>query len=231
MSFLDTIHWTPMTTSQYVREETQKNTIYVHHTAGNANPYGVLRWWEETPERVGTSFVIGGKPTRSSDEWKDGDLIQGFSTKFWAYHLGLKQENMPPGSERSKILNSQSIGIEICNWGYLEHRDGKFFTYVNSVIPEEDVIELEEPYRGHLYWHKYTDAQLTTLKRLITYLTIKYDIPQTYKGDRMFELDMRAFEGEPGIWTHTSVRVDKTDCSPQPDLIKVLKEIGGTLDD
>jgi hypothetical protein len=190
----------------------------------------VIKWWNETKERVGTAFIIGGKPTRARHNWKDGELVQAFSSKYWAYHLGLKKSNMPPGSERSKILNAQAIAIEICSWGYLTRRDdGRFYTYVNSVVPNDEVIDLGYEYRGHRYWHAYTDDQLSVLGELVSYLGDKYSIPLCYKGDTMFELDMRAFEGESGVWTHTSVRQDKTDCSPQPKLVKLFKEVGGTL--
>lgn len=230
MSITDKLVWKPLPRSQYKREVVAKKTIYIHHTAGSASPYGVLNWWNETPERVGTAFVIGGKPTRPNHTWKDGELVQAFSSKYWAWHLGLKKSNMPPGSESSRILNAQAVAVEICNWGYLELRDGRFHTYVNSVVTDDEVIDLGSEYRGHRYWHRYTDAQIIMLEELIEYLASTYDIPTCYKGDQMFELDLRAFEGEAGVWTHTSVRADKTDCSPQPHLIEMLKRVGGTND-
>lgn len=234
MSILNKIIWKPLQNNQYIREAVPKKTIYIHHTAGSASPYGVLKWWNKTPARVGTAFIIGGKPTRRSHNWKDGELIQAFSSKYWAWHLGVKKSVMPPSSESSRLLNSQSIGIELCNWGYLEKRGGRFYTYINSVIPSNEVVTIDPAYRGHRYWHRYTDAQIETLQELIEYLAQTYDIPTCYKGDQMFELDLRAFEGESGIWTHTSVRAGgekgKTDCSPQPHLIDMLKRVGGTND-
>lgn len=230
MSITDKLVWKPLPRNQYNRKVTPKRTIFLHHTAGSASPYGVLNWWNETPEKVGTAFVIGGKPTRPNHKWKDGELVQAFSSKYWAWHLGLKKSNMPPGSESSKILNAQAIAVELCNWGYLTLQNGKFYTYVNSVVTDDEVIDLGFEYRGHRYWHRYTDAQIVMLEELIEYLAPTYDIPTCYKGDQMFELDMRAFEGEPGIWTHTSVRADKTDCYPAPNLIEVLKRVGGTND-
>ncbi len=231
MGILDKIVWSPLNDGQYIREAVPKHSIYIHHTAGSASPQGVKRWWNETTTRVGTAFIIGGKPTRPGHTWKDGELVQVFSSKHWAYHLGLKKSNMPPGSASSKYLNSSSIGIELCNWGYLSKRDDdKYYTYVNSVVPAEDVVDLGYEYRGHRYWHKYTDAQLDVLEELIMYLVHKYNIPAQYKGDKMFELDIRAFVGQHGIWTHTSVREDKTDCSPQPHLLEMLRRIGTQYD-
>ena len=42
----------------------------------------------------------------------------------------------------------------------VNYKDGKFLTYVNSVNPKEDVIELDKPFRGHKFFHAYTDAQI-----------------------------------------------------------------------
>ena len=231
MSILQKIVWSPLQEGQYIREAVPKNAIYIHHTAGSASPQGVKRWWNETSARVGTAFIIGGRPTRASHTWKDGELVQVFSSKYWAYHLGLKKSNMPPGSASSRDLNSKSIGIELCSWGYVDKRDdGKFYTYVNSVIPDDEVVDLGYKWRGYRYWHAYTDNQLSILGELLTYLGGKYNIPLCYKGDAIFDLDMRAFEGMPGIFTHASCRSDKTDCYPDPRLIRLLKDIGGTQD-
>lgn len=41
----------------------------------------------------------------------------------------------------------------------------------------------------------------------------------------MFDICTRAMDGENGIFTHTSVRSEKFDFSPQPKLIKMLQEI------
>lgn len=225
MSIFDLINWVPLKDDQYIREYTDKKTIYIHHTAGNADPYGVMRWWNETPARVGTAFIIGGKPKRMHDHVADGELVQAFSSRYWAWHLGVKHSNMPPGADSSRNLNSQSIGIELCNWGYLTYRNGKFYTYVNTTVPKEDVITFDAPYRGYVHYHRYTDAQLGVLRVVLKYLAVKYNIPTEYKGDRMFDLCMEAFENEPGIWTHTSVRSDKTDCSPQLALIELLETL------
>lgn len=227
MGIKDKIQWRPLPADQYVREASDKNTIYLHHTAGNADPYSVLRWWDETSDPVATAFVIGGKPTRANHSWKDGELIQAFSSKYWAWHLGVKQSNMPPGSLSSKKLNSQAVGIEICNFGYLTQHNGRFVSYANTIIPDNEVVDLGYEWRGHQYWHKYTDNQLSVLGELLVYLGQTYEIPLCYKGDSIFDLDMRAFEGEAGVFTHVSVRKDKTDCYPAPNLIKLLKEVGG----
>ena len=44
------------------------------------------------------------------------------------------------------------------------------------------------------------------------------------KGDA-FALNKQALVGAEGVWTHTNVRKDKFDLSPQPKLIEMLSEL------
>ena len=70
--------------TQYIGEETKKKQIYLHHTAGNPSGEGVFNWWASNPERVATCVAISGPGSN------DGEIVQGFSSKFWGYHLGIK---------------------------------------------------------------------------------------------------------------------------------------------
>ena len=40
-----------------------------------------------------------------------------------------------------------------------------------------------------------------------------------------FEINADALNGKPGIWSHTSVRKDKSDVHPQDELIAMLKTL------
>ena len=40
-----------------------------------------------------------------------------------------------------------------------------------------------------------------------------------------FELDDEALNGKAGLFTHTNYRKDKSDCSPQPELLKMILEL------
>ncbi len=68
--------------SQYFAEESAKTQIYLHHTAGNGNAEAVSRYWNGTSDRVATAFVVG----------QDGLIVQCFSSKHWAWHLGISKE-------------------------------------------------------------------------------------------------------------------------------------------
>lgn len=210
-------------TSQYITDAAPKTQIYLHHTAGNADPFGVVKFWAANEERIATCVVIGGKP-RANVNWTDGQIVQAFSSKYWAYHLGVKRAVFSKYGLPYINLDKSSIGIEICNWGQLTLRDGKFYTYVNTVVPETEVIEYERPHKGFKYYHQYTDAQIESVKDLLLLWKNKYNIPLTYNSD-IWDVTTRALKNEPGVYTHNSVRSDKVDIHPQPNLIEMLKSL------
>lgn len=210
----------------YNNKEIPKTMIFIHHTAGGPNPFNVIDGWKSKADKIATAFVVAGKLAKTTDAYKDGDIVQAFSSKHWGYHLGLKNEHFVKYGLKYKELNSNSIGIEICNWGYLTlGSDGQHRTYVNSIVPKEDVVELTTLYKGHKYYHAYSQSQIQATTDLLVYLCDKYNIPKTYHGDKMFEICTEALSGAPGIWTHTSVRPDKFDCWPHQPLIEKLKSL------
>jgi hypothetical protein len=215
---------------EYVKEKTTKNTIYLHHTAGSHRADFTIDAWNKDRSstksrvRIATSFVIGGLDRNATDkDVMDGKIYRAFDEDYWASHLGLKTAN-------NTQLNKQSVGIEICNYGPLtKSKDGKFLTYVNSVIHESQVCDLGYKFRGFQYYHKYTDKQIESLKSLMLFLSQKYNIDLkcglVERLDRpdAFEVNQNALNGDYGVWSHSSVRKDKSDASPQAELITMLK--------
>lgn len=201
---------------QYHDEVQPKRIIVLHHTAGGS-AQSSINWWNETAERVATSVVID----------RNGEVLQAFPFDRWASALGIKQSTF----DKYKLKNINvrldqiSIQIEIASWGGLTEKDGKYYAYTGKEIPKEDVQVYEKPYRGFKYYEKYTEAQIRAVEELLKDLVVKYpQIKKDYNED-MWDVSKRALEGTWGIWTHTSFRSDKNDCHPQPDLIKVLKNI------
>lgn len=228
MSVLDEITMFPLQPSQYINEESVKTQIYLHHTASSSNPFSAIRWWQTTPERIGTSFVIGGPPPpKTTESWVDGQILQAFGSKKWAWHLGIDFKGVVKTSQfkSNKELNKNSIGIEICNWGQLKKTPDGFKTYTGKILPDSLVVEYPTPFRDYLYYEKYTNAQLEQTRKLLAFLCERWGIPKTFMGMQIFDLDTRAFTGTPGIFTHVSVRKDKNDCHPQKELVDMLKAI------
>jgi len=199
---------------QFFAEEYKKTQIYLHHTAGGGNAVAVSRFWNSNDTRIATAFVIG----------ENGDIVQCFSSKHWAWHLGIDAEDFIKNGTKYQNLNKLSVGIEVCNWGPLKLVNGKYYNYVKKAVDPSMVTTLDQPYKGHIYWYKYTDAQIESLRQLVEYLCDTYDIPKTYRNE-IFGIDVEAFKGNPGIYTHNSVRKDKSDIYPCPRMIEMLKNL------
>jgi hypothetical protein len=213
----------PLSESQYVKEETKKLQIVLHHTAGNSSGLNtMINWNNDNRGRIATCVTISGKNASNS---YDGEIVQGYSSKFWAYHLGIKQEVFAAYGVTYQNLDKLAIGIEICNWGPLEKIGGKFYNYVNREVPLSEVCTLDEPYKGHKYYHAYTDAQIEAVRQLLVYWKKIYGIDITYKEADMWAVSKPALSGTAGVYTHNSYRKDKTDISPQPKMIAMLKSL------
>jgi hypothetical protein len=203
----------------------KKKQIYIHHTVSNGNPYNVASWWEQselaTGDKIGTAYIIAGRKMSPSDKYKDGDIYSPFPDKYHAAHLG--KIARIPGIKNLPVaeLHKHSIAIEVCNWGWLEERNNKYYSNKDTLIPPEETIKLE--YRGKPFYQLYTDAQIESLRLLLLHLTDKYDIPRHFYP--MFGICPEALQGKPGIFSHTSVRADKWDCAPQPKLLTMLRSL------
>ena len=205
--FLKGIIQYPLDKSQYFQEKYTKRQIVIHHTASSGNAKNVITGWQKNQERIGVAFVID----------REGVIHQTFSSAHWAHHLGTQELN-------NTLLNKQSIGIEMCNWGALKLQKSKYVNYLNQEIPLEEVYVYDSPFRGSFYYQKYTDKQLESLINLINYLTDTYNIPKDNKKD-MWDISRSALSGSPGIYTHVSFRKDKSDCHPQKKLIEFIKKL------
>lgn len=199
---------------QYYKEEKKKSIIVLHHTAGGPNPHNIIHGWQYTPERVGTSYIISGR-LDGTKSYKEGEIFQAFDDKYWAHHIGLKAAN-------NTYLNQISIGIEIANWGQLLLRDGKYWNYLNKEVPATQVIKLDTPFKTYQYYHKYSELQIESTRKLLIELCAKYNIPNHY-NENMFDVNERALVGGNGIYAHVSYRPDKFDISPQPLIMGMLK--------
>jgi len=227
MSLLDLskIKQVPLSEGQYVNEETKKLQIVLHHTAGNSSAPGTIKMWDTDDRgRIATCVVISGKGL--SKDTYDGEIVQAFSSKKWAYHLGIKPDVFRANALPYKSIDPIAIGIEICNWGPITlKKDGKFYNYVDRVVPLDQVCTLEKPYKGHIYYHAYTDAQIESVRQLLVYWSKIHGISLKYNETDMWSVSKNALSAVPGVYTHNSYRKDKSDISPQPKMIAMLKSL------
>ena len=205
--------------AQYVNEKSKKTQVVLHLTAGSNRPDYVIQGWAADATRVGTHFVIGGMSS-TGDKAFDGAVYQALPEEKFIYHLGLKGTLFNNG-----LHDRSSIGIEICNWIQLTRTpDGKFLNYVNREVPASQVVTLGTAYRGYLYYHAITDAQIASLRSLILDLCARHGIVLT-KGKTYQDVDF-AYDPKRAatqqITFHSAYRQDKTDLPGLPNLIQML---------
>lgn len=193
--------------AQYIKQVTNKNKLFVHFTAGGPSAVNVIKFWDSDEVRVSTAFVIDGN---------DGKVFECFDPDYWSFHLGIKGTN--------GALDKTSIGIEICAWGPVTEKDGKYYSYTGKELPANQIYKLDTPFRGYKYFHSVTDEQFKNLELLMDWLITKYKIPVQKSFDKSwFEFQKDVIDkNTPGIWTHTTVRKDKSDMYPDQRLIDML---------
>lgn len=190
----------PLAANQYFGNKQKKTHIFLHHTAGGSAASAVNSW-ASNKERVATAFIIE----------RDGTIYNTFDPSHWAYHLGLRG---------FKSLEQASIGIEIVSFGNLKPTEhGTLHTWTGRQVSAIDIHNI--PYRTYKYWQRYTDQQLSAVKQLVPHLCKLYNIPCRVDLGRFFDYNNPATL-PPGIWSHSSVRADKVDVFPQPELYTLL---------
>lgn len=208
----------PLQNNQFYSEAQTKSAIVFHHTAG-LTAQGAIDWWNQTPEKVGTAYVID----------RDGTIYECFSPEKWGYHLGIKKHNGTP-------FEQHSIGIELVAAGQLKKDKEKFYflplapsTTGAKEIPKEQVWEMPVEWKGNKYYHAYTDAQITALIELTKDLMTKFGIKVQPTFNKFYQFnDDVIVKNMPGIWSHSTVREDgKTDIVPYPAFLKKLSDAFG----
>jgi len=214
--------------NQFVKKVTEKKVFLLHHSAGWDNARGMFNdWARDRQGRVATAYGITD----------DGSIYSGFdASKYYAYaiYVHSKNNHLPDRLKQFKtkhqdiLLNKQAIQVEICNWGWLKEKCGKYYSWADIEVAPEKVFFYPEGYRGHQFYEAYTQAEIDALERLIIYHAIKDGIPVKYNPD-MWNISERAIRGAEGIWSHTSYRTDKSDVHPQPELVSMLMRLEDTL--
>lgn len=204
-----------LTNGQYLTTLYEKFSIFIHHTVGTTAD-SAWRWWNSTPDRVGTAYVID----------RDGTIIECFDPTMWAYHLGIKNDD--------NYWEKHSINIELVSAGGIIREGIKYRFYPlwpNTLrytnITTNEVFEMSKLWRGYIYFHNYSEDQLDALKWLIGKLSVDFSSLKLDNNlDNFWEYNEKIVTDHlHGIWSHSSVRKDKSDIFPYPPLIEALKEV------
>lgn len=204
--------------AQYVHEVMDFNQIVIHHTAGGS-AQSTINWWNSNKERVATHFIID----------RDGTIYQTIPLNGWGYHLWVNAPSNQISTKfksRKEKYDKKALSIELASYGRCHEKNGVVYNVYNK--PVKNFIKLSKPYRGTLYFEKYSSEQIKSLKKLLSFLLEKYpEIKANLVKDfsTIFEINQRALDMAPGIFTHSSYRTDKDDCYPDSDLINMLNSL------
>lgn len=230
---------------KYVKEIVDKRQIVWHATSSGPGTRGDLQHWLSSTQRISTAIIIE----------RDGSIDQVFSSKFWAHHLGVSskvfKKHVPEVSAgiQNLLLNKSSISIELDSWGPLKAvkvgDETKYAAWPNkwgeagksTYVDAENVIKLDEPWRGFEYFERYTEAQIEAAKQLTIFWALHYNINVSTPApidrskineclyNKLFEVNNNALRNVQGVYTHASYRSDKFDCSPQQSVVSAMLEI------
>lgn len=207
-----------MPEDEYKKGPVHYEYLFLHHTAGWHNPYKCVEYWDSDNGTIATEWVMGGPSVKGNDDTYDGELVQCFPHGNYAWHLG---------KNGSQHMHVHSVGIEICNFGYVVN--GK--TYAGTTVADSQIVTLKEEFRGYKTWHRYSDKQIEQLEKWMKFvgerdgIDIRAGLPALIKqkGAAAFEFNEDAYYGKvKGTWTHTNTRKDKFDLFPQQELMDML---------
>jgi N-acetyl-anhydromuramyl-L-alanine amidase AmpD len=197
----------------YIKAETGKNQVVLHHTVSNGNAQAVANYWSGLENKIGTAVVIE----------RNGMIVQFFSSKYWAGHVGDVSKECKKIGVLNRNCSKNSIGIELISLGGLKMVNGALRDDYGNKF-NGDYVELETPFREYKYFHKYTDEQIKSVEELLLLWNEKYNIPLNYNED-IWDISKRALTGESGVFSHTSYVEAKSDLFPQKELVEMLKNL------
>ena len=189
----------PLHPNQYFQGIFPKKYIFLHHTAGGSAASSI-GGWAANPARIATPYVID----------RDGTIYECYDPKFWAYSLGVKGNS---------AIERASIPIEIASYGNLTLKNGKYIKWTGSEIEAVKVVKC--PFRNFDYYENYTPAQIAALSVLIPYLMKRFGISLQADPVKFWDFKNPATL-PPGIYSHSTVRKDKVDVYPHPDLVNLV---------
>lgn len=196
----------PLGVSNYHVEGNKKNKVILHHTYSKSASH-TIDFWKSNKNKIGTPYLIE----------RDGTIIEAFDPKYWASMLGI------PGAE---FIEKTSIQISLVAFGALTKKDGKYYNYLKQEIEAREVATLPKPFRGSIYYQRYTSAQILALKELLLDFKQKFGITIPIDLDLDTFLSYNLQNGNrPGIWGHSTLKEDVQDIYPDAGLLRML----GTL--
>jgi N-acetyl-anhydromuramyl-L-alanine amidase AmpD len=196
--------------------------VVMHYTASGSTA-GTVSWFMNPDSKVSVHYIVG----------RDGEIVQVVKDERRAHHAGqgpLSGQSEEVGERRrrrNRVIqpNSRSLGIEMVNWGPLEKRDDKYYTWMGNECPGQVVL------KNGTYWQAYTEPQLASVNRLVSYLCKKHNIQAQYPplGPGAFDSDAETLAAFKGILGHSALDDQKRDPGPHFDWDRLLAGVRESL--
>ena len=212
-------------------------SITIHITAGGGTAQSTVEY-------------VGRKNHPNKDDWGGTNGIHYAVDQSGTAASGIPEDKYCVHGDN---WNTNGVGIEIASYGALKKKGGKFVTkpaYLrDTVIPDDQVVDLGFKWEGSQYYQDYSDVQISKLKTLIEGIISRTPLIQSgITGKSVWKYVFGLPGGKPkpsedlaaenasqyggygqfGIFSHTTGGGDHTDPFPSPKLIKMLKELGYT---
>jgi N-acetyl-anhydromuramyl-L-alanine amidase AmpD len=220
-----------LTDNQYFKEETEKTNICLHHTVGGSAK-STFNYWQSNPDRIATSYIVD----------RDGTIYEVFDPLYWAHHLGLKLPKNTIYNQRTigielasegALRSGNELNVSLGNLGLAPKFDSEYLyafdidtpPYTNAkklyhiISDKEKYFDYGLLFRGYSYFDVYEESQVIATIKLVNHLCEQFDIPKQLVPSvdaSKFDLSI-LFDDWKGIYTHTNVRVDKSDLAPSWD--------------
>jgi N-acetyl-anhydromuramyl-L-alanine amidase AmpD len=117
--------------------------------------------------------------------------------------------------------NKQSIVISLENLGWLR-KNPLTNNYINWIGNEYNDEVYKRKWRGHYFWHPYTEKQITSLVEITDYLCNEFNIPKVSIGHNVKVDKIEKFRG---IATNSNYDVINTDLNPAFDFDIFINKI------
>jgi hypothetical protein len=207
----------------------EPRSITIHHTAGEGDAQSII-------------YIVGACG-RGGDSWNEQGGIH------WAVGTGGDFAQGIPENKRSihgHSWNDYGIGIEVANVGMLTKKEGDYWVNPSGAKAKKNplTVDLGFTFNGHGKWQEYTDAQVSTLKSLISEILNRYpkikeaiqgqnvyqhvwNLPGTPKaGDVVKSSQYKGNYNKYGIFAHSTSTNIKSDMAPTPKVVDMLLSFG-----
>jgi hypothetical protein len=208
------------------RKKEQVTQIYLHHTAGHQR----TDKGEKTVRTFNNRALANNYGSTHAVIDANGHLEELIPWDYIAYGQGIKG---------SKIhYNTVGMSIEIMALGYFKtlSKDKKTWYRDSTSCPADqcapgvDYNLKDIKYKGYQVYQKYTNAQIQGtikwVKQWMAFFNISFKFDQD-AYDNMFpskgNLSPKATSGKPGVYSHNSVHLTKSDIYPDKELVKAFK--------